>query len=171
VSARRNRPPARRDERGECMHLYLTRDATCVHCGMKFGLAWTADRKWLTRPLQRNLLMGIGGFLLMGATTALQVPVVPLLFLFAGAYFFVRALLGTLEAFLKHRFVPGKLGALVPRAPYNLAAMKPAVAWVGTVKFPMDETVYRQFNPGDTLLIEHLRWSRIPVAIYRGHLP
>ena len=46
--AKRPRPQARRDEHGECMHLYLTRDATCVHCGMRFGLAWTADRGWLT---------------------------------------------------------------------------------------------------------------------------
>ncbi len=48
--------------------------------------------------------------------------------------------------------------------------MKPAYAMVGRAKFPMDVELYSQFSMGETLLIEHLRWSRMPVAIYRGHL-
>jgi hypothetical protein len=106
----------------------------------------------------------------MGVAMAFGIPLLAYGLLFIGIYFFVRALLGTVETFMKHGFVPGKLGALVSRGRINLSAMKPAYAMIGRVKFPMDQTVYGQFAVGDTLLVEHLRWSRLPVAIYRGHL-
>ena len=60
-------------------------------------------------------------------------------------------------------------GELTPRRRWNVLAPKPYIAWVGRVRFPFDAEVYSHFNPGDTLLVEHLRWSRLPVAIYRGH--
>ena len=166
-----NRPRARRDERGECMHLYLTRDATCVHCGMKFGLAWTADRSWLTAPLRKNLVIGFAAFILVAGAYIGAVDLFAMAFLFVGIYFLIRALFGTTETFMKHRFVPGKLGTIVSRGRYNVTAMKPAYAFVGSVKFPMDVELYSQFREGETLLVEYLKWSRLPVAIYRGHLP
>ena len=166
----RNRPPARRDAHGECMHLYLTRDAQCVHCGMQFRLAWSADRNWLTAPLRKNLTIGIASALLMGVGFALALSFVAYLFLFATVYFMVRSFFGTAEVFMKHRFSPGKLGDLVPRSKINVTSMKPAIVWIGVVRYPFDEETYRKFTPGDTLLVEYMRWSRIPVAIYRGHL-
>lgn len=153
------------------MHLYLTRDATCVHCGMKFGLAWQADRAWLTRPLQKNLGIGFGSFILVAGAYVGNVGFVAMAFLFVGIYFLVRALLGTTETFLKHRFTPGRLGMIVPRGRYNITALKPAYAFVGSVKFPVDLDLYSQFSQDETLLVEYLKWSRLPVAIYRGHLP
>lgn len=169
--ARRQRPPARRDDRGECMHLYLTRDATCVHCGMRFGLAWTAERNWLTAPLRRNLTIAIGGFLVTGLGFGLNVTLLALGALFVGIYFMIRSTLGTVETFMKHGFVPGRLGTLIPRARFNPSNSKAWYALVGRVKFPLDEGVYSHFERGETLLVEHLKWSRLPVAIYRGHVP
>jgi hypothetical protein len=167
----RNRPLARRDAHGECLHLYLTRDAKCVHCGMQFGLAWSADRDWLTKPLRRNIIFGLGSFVIFGVLFLLQVTLIPLVLLFLGVYFFVRVFFGTVETFMKHRFVPGKLGVLIPRGQFNVGAMKPAYAYIGRAKFPMDIELYSQFSEGETLLVEHLRWSRLPIAIYRGHHP
>ena len=164
-----NRPRARRDEHGECMHLYLAH-ATCVHCGMQFDLAWQAPRNWLTAPLRKNLTLGFAAFILVAAAYAGAVDCFAMAFLFVGIYFLVRALFGTAEMFTKHRFVPGKLGAIVSRGRFNITAMKPAYVFVGTVKFPMDIDLYSKFREGDTLLIEHLKWSRLPIAIYRGHL-
>lgn len=166
----KKRPPARRDASGECMHLYLTRDAQCVHCGMQFRLAWSADRGWLMAPLRKNLTIGIGSALLMGASYSLGIDFVAMIFLFATVYFFVRSFFGTTEVFMKHRFSPGRLGEIIPRSKFNIIAMKPAVAWVGPARYPIDIQVYSQFTPGDTLLVEYMRWSRVPVAIYRGHL-
>lgn len=153
------------------MHLYLTRDATCVHCGMKFGLAWQADRGWLTAPLRKNLIIGFASFILVAGAYVGAIDFFAMAFLFVGIYFLIRALFGTTETFMKHRFVPGKLGMIVPRGRYNITALKPAYAFVGSVKFPMDLALYSQFSQGETLLIEYLKWSRLPVAIYRGHLP
>jgi hypothetical protein len=101
----------------------------------------------------------------------LQVTLIPLVLLFLGVYFFVRVFFGTIETFMKHRFVPGKLGVLIPRGQFNVGAMKPAYAYIGRAKFPMDIELYSQFSEGETLLVEHLRWSRLPIAIYRGHHP
>ncbi len=153
------------------MHLYLTRDATCVHCGMKFGLAWTANRNWLTAPLRKNILLGFAAFIVVAVAYAGAVDLLAFASLAIGIYFMVRGLFGTLETFMKHRFVPGKLGVIIPRAWFNVAAMKPACAFIGSVKFPVDVALYSEFREGETLLIEHLRWSRLPVAIYRGHMP
>jgi hypothetical protein len=138
---------------------------------MRFGLAWTADRGWLTSPLRRNLMLAIGGFLVAGAGSTINVSLLALGALFVGIYFMIRSLLGTLETFMKHGFVPGRLGTLIQRTKYNPTNAKPAYALVGRVKFPFDESVYRNFERGETLLVEHLKWSRLPVAIYRGHLP
>jgi hypothetical protein len=153
------------------MHLYLTRDATCVHCGMKFGLAWTADRNWLTAPLRKNLTIGFAAFIAVAAAYFGAIDAVAMAFLFVGIYFLIRALFGTTETFMKHRFVPGKLGMIVARGRFNVTALKPAYVFVGSVKFPIDVATYSQFKQGETLLIEYLKWSRLPVAIYRGHLP
>jgi hypothetical protein len=165
------RPRARRDEHGECLHLYLTKDATCVHCGMKFGRVWEAKRAWITHPLRKNLVLGFAAFALVVVGYVSEIPFVAMGFLFVGIFFLIRALLGTAETFMNHRFSPGKLGAIVPRPWYAVTALKPAFAFVGNVKFPMDMEVYSQFNEGETLLIEYFKWSRLPVAIYRGHLP
>jgi hypothetical protein len=166
-----NKKPPSHDQHGQCLHLYLTRDATCVHCGMVFKLAWQAERGWLTRPAVRNIVMGSisAAFLLVGTLGSIA-PILTAVFLVGTVLFFTRALLGGLEMFARHGFVPGVLGALIQRRRYNLLAAKPYSAVVGRVKFPFDATVYGQFQPGDTLLVEHLRWSRLPVAIYRGHL-
>ena len=166
----RNRPPARRDAHGECMHLYLTREAQCVHCGMQFKLAWTAERNWLTGPLRKNLTIGIGAIIMVAVGYSTGVSLLSTIALFVAVYFMIRAMFGTVEVFLKHRFSPGKLGMLVHRGRFSITAMKPAYAWIGILKSPMDEQVYNHFNPDDTLLVEYLKWSRLPVAIYRGSL-
>ena len=168
--ANRNRPPAKRDEHGECMHLYLTRDAQCVHCGMQFRLAWSAERGWLMAPLRRNIVFGVVGIALMGVARAYSIDLLAMGFLFIAIYFIVRSGFGVMEVFLKHRFSPGKLGEFMPRSRLNVTMMKPGIAWVGRVRYPMDLNTYGQFTPGDTLLVEYLKWSRLPVAIYRGHL-
>ena len=153
------------------MHLYLTRDATCVHCGMKFGLAWQAERNWLTAPLRKNLGIGFAAFVVVAGAFVGGIDLLALAFMFAGVYFMIRALFGTVETFLKHRFTPGRLGMIVPRGRYNITALKPAYAFVGCVKFPVDLDLYSRFSQDETLLVEYLKWSRLPVAIYRGRLP
>ena len=159
------------DEHGECRHLYLTGDATCVHCGMQFKLAWSAERNWLLWPLFRNGGFGVFFTLILVATQASGFPLLPSAALVGSVLFFTRAFLGVVETMMRHGFVPGRLGPLLKRQPFNPLPPKPAVTVVGRVRFPIDRQTYEQFAPGDTLLVEHLRWSRLPVAIYRGQLP
>ncbi|MEX2598721.1 MAG: hypothetical protein WD533_03595, partial [Dehalococcoidia bacterium] len=154
---------------GECRHLYLTGEAVCVHCGMKFELAWFAEKPDLTRPVIRNAAFAVVSGLGLGATIALSLSLVMYVFLAATVLFGIRMLLGTMEFFGKHGFVPGKLGPLIKAPIYNILLPKPYITSVTWVRFPIDKAAYQQFQEGETVLIEHLRWSRLPVAIYRGH--
>jgi hypothetical protein len=167
-------PPKRIDESGECRHLYLTRDATCVHCGMRFRLAWSSEKGELIRPATRNLAFAAVAVILLVVTqlTGLALGSLPVssLFLMVAVLFFTRTLLGGFELYSRHGFVPGKLGGIVRRGRFNPLPPKPWVTTLGAVRFPIDLGTYQQFQLGDTLLIEHLRWSRLPVAIYQGHL-
>jgi len=90
------------------------------------------------------------------------------IFLMVAVLFFARALLSGFELYARHGFVPGRLGPLVGRRRFNPLPPKPYVTTLGRVRFPIDLETYQQFEQGDTLLIEHLRWSRLPVAIYKG---
>lgn len=166
-------PQQQTDEAGECRHLYLTRDATCVHCGMQFRLAWESMRRDLIRPTTRNFAIAAAGVALLALSQVFGLTVggFPLstVFLLVAVLFFTRALLGGFEMYAKHGFVPGRLGPIVRRQRLNPLPPKPYVTSLGRVRFPIDLETYQQFEPGDTLLIEHLRWSRLPVAIYKGY--
>ncbi len=169
----RQPPPQQTDASGECRHLYLTRDGACVHCGMQFRLAWQASRSELLGPTKRNLLIAFAGLALLVVTQLFGVVVgVPLssVFLVVAVLFFTRALLGGFELYARHGFVPGKLGPIYRRSPYNPLPPKRYITSLGPVRFPIDLSTYRQFEQDDTLLFEHLRWSRLPVAIYKGYL-
>ena len=124
---------------------------------MKFALAWTAERSWLTKPAVRNLSFGILSAVLFVVARLSGEGALSSLFLVDLVLFFTRSLLSGLEIFARHGFVPGKLGDLTPRRRWNFLAPKPYIAWIGRVRFPFDAEVYSHFNPGDTLLVEHLR--------------
>ena len=174
MSRRPQQPQQQTDESGECRHLYLTRDATCVHCGMQFRLAWASERRDLVRPTTRNLIFAVAGISLFIPAQLFPLQGSSLLssvFLVIAVLFFTRTLLGGFELYVRHGFVPGKLGPIARRHPLNPLPPKGYVTALGRVRFPIDLETYRQFEQGDTLLIEHLRWSRLPVAIYKGHLP
>ncbi len=168
---RRPTPPKQVDASGQCRHLYLTREATCVHCGMRFRLTWTAPQRWIVFPSARNGAITVMLVLLMAAAGTLGIGVATP-FLLAGAVAFgLRAGLGGMELFMRHQFTPGVLGRLQARSPINILAPKRHLGWVGAVRFPMDPALHARFAEGDTLLVEYLRWSRLPVAVYRGELP
>lgn len=153
------------------MHLYLTSDATCVHCGLKFDLAWRPQRGEVMRPTLRNLVLGLTSGGLMALATATVGAPIDTLFLIGLVLFMTRVILGVLEMYARHVFISGVLGPLVKRAPYNIIAPLGHAAMVGRVKFPMGRETHSHFQEGETLLVEHLRWSRIPVAIYLGTHP
>lgn len=179
---RRAQAPQQVDASGECRHLYLRRrspdapasaaDATCVHCGLEFRLAWQSDRAGLVRPTTRNLVYALIGLALLVVTQVFGVAVgglpISSLFLVIAVLFFTRALLGGFGLYAQHGFVTGKLGPIYRRHRLNPLPPKPYVTAVGSVPFPVDLETHRRFEVGDTLLVEHLRWSRLLVAIYKG---
>ena len=67
-------PQKQTDESGDCRHLYLTREATCVHCGIRFRLAWQSERSHLVRPTTRNIFIGMGGAVMVATHAALALP-------------------------------------------------------------------------------------------------
>ena len=140
-----------------------------MHCGLRFELAWSSERGALLLPTRKNLAYGVGAGLLIAVSQASGQGFMVTVFLVVSLLFFIRALLGSIELFAKHGFVPGKLGPLMRRGRFKLLAVKPYVTVVGGVRFPIDVDTYEMFGPEDALLVEHLRWSRLIVAVYRGH--
>ena len=136
---------------------------------MRFRLAWASERSALLRPTRRNLAYAVGAGLLIAVSQAGDQAVLATGFLVVALFFFARALLGSFELFVRHGFVLGKLGPLTRRRRFNVLVPKPYVTTVGTVRFPIDLETYRAFGPEDTVLVEHLRWSRLILAVYRGH--
>ena len=136
---------------------------------MRFELAWTAERGALLLPTRHNLVYAAAAGLLIAASQATGLDLLALGFLAVALFFFTRTFRASLELFAKHRFVPGKLGPLMRRGRFNLLVPKPYVTTVGAVRFPMDPETPKLFGADDTLLVEHLRWSRLVVAVYRGH--
>ena len=120
---RRNAQPQQQvDASGECRHLYLTRDATCVHCGLQFRLAWSSERRDLVRPTTRNLIFAVLAALLLVPAQAFPIggsPILASVFLVLAVLFFTRTLLGGFELYARHGFVPGKLGPIARRHPLN----------------------------------------------------
>lgn len=170
---RRNPQPQQQvDASGDCRHLYLTRDATCVHCGLQFRLAWASERRDLVKPTTRNLIFAIIGVILFVPAQAFPIggsSILASVFLVIAVLFFTRTMLGGFALYSRHGFVPGKLGPIAKRHTFNPLPPKPYITTLGAVRFPIDLATYRQFEQGDTLLFEHLRWSRLPVAIYKGY--
>ena len=167
------------DSSGNCRHLYLKRGsdaiaASCIHCNMQFKLEWTSVRKDLIRPATRNLALAFTAtaLLVVSQLFGLQLGAFPIssVFLMIAVLFFTRSVLGGFELWTRHGFVPGRLGPIVRRNRINPLPPKPYVTTLGPVRVPIELATYRLFDPGDTLLIEHLRWSRIPVAIYKGSI-
>lgn len=140
-----------------------------MHCGLRFQLAWSSERGPLLLPTRKNLAYALGAGLLIAVSQASGQGLMATAFLILSLFFFTRTLLGSFELFAKHGFVPGKLGPLMRRGRFNLLVVKPYVTVVGGVRFPIDLATYEMFGPEDTLLVEHLRWSRLIVAVYRGH--
>ena len=170
---RRNVQPQQQvDASGECRHLYLTGEAKCVHCGMQFRLAWASERGDLIKPTTRNLIFAVIAVVLLVPAQAFPIggsSILASVFLVIAVLFFTRTLLGGFELYARHGFVPGRLGPIAKRHPLNPLPPKQYVTALGRVRFPIDLSTYRLFEQGDTLLIEHLRWSRLPVAIYKGY--
>ena len=165
------------DNTGNCRHLYLRRGhqdiaASCIHCNMQFKLVWTSIRKDLIRPATRSLIFALTAtvVLVISQLLGLQLGAFPIssVFLMIAVLFFTRSVLGGFELWTRHGFIPGILGPIVRRNRINPLPPKPYITTLGAVRFPIDLSTYRLFEQGDTLLIEHLRWSRVPVAIYKG---
>ncbi len=179
---RRGQVAPQTDASGECRHLYLRRrppnapasaaDATCVHCGMEFRLAWQSDRAGLVRPTTRNMIYAVIGLAFFVVTQVFGVALggfpISSIFLVIAVLFFTRMLLGGFGLYAQHGFVTGKLGPVYRRPRLNPLPPKPYVTAVGAVPFPVDIETHRRFQEGDTLLVEHLRWSRLLVAVYKG---
>ena len=51
---------------------------------------------------------------------------------------------------------------------FSMLSHKPLVAHVAGVRFQLDARAAELISPGDVLLVEFLRWTRLPVILYRG---
>lgn len=155
--------------REDCDHAQITAQGLCVKCGLQFRLRWSASRLGIAAAVRRNvgLLLVVSGLLLVGSRSLgsqfLQAAA-------AGAFVFFgsRVTFNVVELITPHGFFQGPLKELRAYPPYNVL---PPFRWfmvVGRAKFPVHARIYSQFEQGDLLLVEFLRSTRLPVAIYKA---
>jgi hypothetical protein len=110
-------------------------------------------------------LISIGlGVLAVGSDSALMGAFTVAVVVFLGARL-TYSIMGLAQA---HNLYFGNLGPLRPKSPLTFGKGKDANAVVGIRRFPMDRATYELFRPGEGVIIESLRWTNYPVAIYRG---
>ena len=114
MSRRNPQPQQQVDASGDCRHLYLTRDATCVHCGMQFRLAWACERRELVKPTTRNLIFAIIGVILLVPAQAFPIggsSILASVFLVIAVLFFTADAVGRFRAVRATRVRSRQVGA------------------------------------------------------------
>jgi hypothetical protein len=153
----------------ECPHLRISSQGVCHTCGIHFRVFWRAKRSSLFTPLSRNIgaigILAAVGVVMVGALIENAIVTGGLVAL--AVFFMARLVFAALDLFMGHYFYNGTVGLLSLRSPMNILAVKEAWVEIGSIKFPMDQETYRVLNQGQRLLVEYLRWSRLPVALYK----
>lgn len=155
--------------REECDHAQITAQGRCLKCGLQFRLKWSANRWGIAAAVRRN----IGLALVLAALLLVASRSFGSSFLQAAAagtfvFFTSRVTFNLMELFSPHAFFQGPLKDLHRHSPYNILAPFRWFMVVGRAKFPIHASVYGQFQPGDAVLVEFLRWTKVPVAIYKA---
>ncbi len=153
----------------QCSHREVSAQGLCHTCGAKFQLFWNDQRSALAVPIRRNL----GALIVVAALAVVMVATDVSSRFLTGAlvafavFFLTRAIFSTMDMFFSRIFFNGTLGRMVPRQTWNPLSVKEGFAIIGGYKWPMDYATYELMEPGQRILVEHMRWSRLPVALYR----
>ena len=119
-------------------------------------------------PALRGGLLGLG-FFFFSAFASVQLNVLFVaIFVSIAVFFLVRAIRSVTEKQIPRLFRVGEVGQIRPRGPFSFTATKPMTAQVAGLRFQMDGKLYGTLNEGDVVVVEFLRWSRLPTAWYRG---
>ena len=153
----------------DCQHPQIDNTGRCHACGTQFRPIWNEERRYLVLAVVRNVgalaLISMGMGVLAGGSNsgilgALTVAVV----VFLGARL-TYSIMGLMQA---HNLYYGNVGPLQRKSSFGFGKGKDSWAVVGRRRFPMDRDTYEMLRPGEGVIIESLRWTNMPVAIYRG---
>ncbi len=152
-----------------CQHPNIDNTGRCHACGIQFRPIWNEERRWLVIQTARSVaalaLISIGlGVLAVSSNSGIMGAFTIAVVVFLGARL-TYSIMGLMQA---HNLYYGNLGPLQPRSPLGFGKGKDAWAVVGRRRFPMDRAIYAMLEPGEGLIIESLRWTNLPVTIYRG---
>lgn len=155
-------------DKDACNHRYLSPERICQTCGMRFEQVWeeAAFAKW--QPVVRILLFAFAGVLLAGYSVGSGGGLIAALFVAGTVFFFTRAIMALAERYTPRQFRVGHLDQIGQRSPISILSHKPFIAYVAGVRFQLDARAADLLNPGDVLLVEFLRWTRLPMIWYRG---
>jgi hypothetical protein len=152
----------------ECGHGYISPKRRCQVCDMAFNLVWTESPYGLWQPPLRNGLFAGGSFMLTAFTIGTGGGTLAAIFVALTVFFAVRTVMSLSERFLPLQLRVGPYGPAGPRSPLSLLSHKPFVSYVAGVRFQLDAQVIELLRESDIVLVEFRRWTRLPVAWYRG---
>ena len=153
----------------QCFHTNLSPELICHGCGMRFLPIYEETPFGLWLPVLRAGLLGVGFFFFSAyASVQLNSLLFAAIFVSIAVFFLVRAIRSVTEKHIPRLLRVGKVGQIRPRGPFSFTATKPMTAPVAGLRFQMDAKLYGTLNEGDVVVVEFLRWSRLPTAWYRG---
>ena len=79
-----------------------------------------------------------------------------------------RLIMSLAERAVPRQFRVGILEQVGNKSQFNILANKPFVGVVSRIKFQMNSEVLSAVEPGDLVLVEFLRWTRLPGVWSRG---
>ena len=79
-----------------------------------------------------------------------------------------RLIMSLAERAVPRQFRVGIVEQVGNKSQFNILANKPFVGVVSRIKFQMNSEVLSAVEPGDLVLVEFLRWTRLPVVWSRG---
>ena len=157
-----------RIDKDACHHRYISPERKCQTCGMRFERVWSEGPVASWQPLVRVLLFAGAGLMLAGYSVGSGGGLLAAFFVALTVFFLTRAIMAFAERFIPRAFRVGRLDHIGPRRVLSLLSHKPLVAHVAGVRFQLDARAAELLRPGDLLLVEFLRWTRLPVILYRG---
>ena len=151
-----------------CTHRYLSPQRRCHECGMQFRVVYEEARFGLWRPAFAAVLFGMGTLLLTALAFVNDLGIFRALLVGLTVFWLVRAMMATADMFVPRQFRVGELGPIGPRGVLSIFAVKPLIAPVAGYRFQFDLRLRERLNEGDVVLVEFMRWTKLPAIWYRG---
>ena len=152
----------------QCSHRYLSPEIKCRTCGIQFNKLWHAATIPIWQPVFRILCFTGAALMMTAYAVGNEMGAIVGVFVAITVFTMTRLIMSLAERAVPRQFRVGIVEQVGNKSQFNILANKPFVGVVSRIKFQMNSEVLSAVEPGDLVLVEFLRWTRLPVVWSRG---